>query len=246
MKNKNRILVILIIIYVFITIIFTLFLNKNNEFYIGNVTKVTIYKNKIVVKNKNNKLYNKKAKVYFNGQFIDAYIYSLDSGFYQNYKAVDQYKNNLQFNDDFIAYTGSKKINIVKPHENLITNSELDKISSELELDKNRIDLNKSKKYLFDLNSDGDKESLFSVRYGKDEKEFISYFVLISNNKMSVFEKYKTKKNAMTMNEETIYRFIDFYNKGNFTLAIQYVPKDEMPHQYKFFKFENNKLVKIK
>ncbi len=246
MKNKNRILVLLIFIYLVITVVLSLILNKNNEFYIGNVTKVTIYKNKLVVKNKNTKLYNKKAKVYFNGEFVDAYVYSLDSGFYQNYKAVDKYKNHLQFNDDFIAYTGNKNIKISKPHESLITSIEIDQISNELELDKNRIDLNKSKKYLFDLDSNGSKESLFSIRYDKDEKEFISYFVLISSNKISVFEEYKTKKNVMTMNEENIYKFIDFYNKGKYEVAIQYVPADEMPHHYKFFTFENGKLSKIK
>ena len=246
MKNKSRFLILLVIIYFVITIVLSLFFNKSNEFYIGNVTKVTIYRNKLVIKNKNTKLYNKKAKVYFNGQFIDAYIYSLDSGFYQNYKAVDKYKNYLQFNDDFIAYTGNKKINISKPIQSLITNTELDEISSELELNKNKIDQDKSKKYLFDLDSNGTKESLFSIRYNKDEKEDVEYFVLISNKKISIFDSYKIKKNAMAMKEENIYKFIDFYNKGKYEVAIQYVPTDEMPHQYKIFTFKNGKLSRIK
>ena len=52
MKNKSRFLILLVIIYFVITIVLSLFFNKSNEFYIGNVTKVTIYRNKLVIKNK--------------------------------------------------------------------------------------------------------------------------------------------------------------------------------------------------
>lgn len=246
MNRKSRLLIFLIILYIVVSIALSLMFNKKNELYIGNFTKISIYKHKLVIKNKNNKLYNKKAKVYFNEQFIDGYLYSMDSGFYNNYKAVDTYKNKLQFNDDFIAYTGNNKINISKPHQSLITSEELNQISSELEIDKTKILESNSKKYIFDIDSNGQTETIFSIRYDKDDKEFVSYFVLLSNNKYTVFDKYKSSKNSMTKKEENLYRFIDFYNKGKYEVVIQYVPVDEMPHHYKLFTFKNGKLSRIK
>ena len=65
MKKQIMLLIGLIIIYVLLSFGLSYYNNSKKKVYLGHYTQVDIVNGKIKVKNKNEKIFNKKVKVFF-------------------------------------------------------------------------------------------------------------------------------------------------------------------------------------
>lgn len=238
MKKKIIILFILIFLYFIVLFIF----NNNKVVYIGDYTKVYIKNKKISkIENINSYISGKKVKYYQNNSFYDGYLYSEKGDLGYAYNILNKNKTKEIIRNGIIATTNNITIKVKEPEELKVSESEIDSITDGLNIEKSSIKSEKTKKYIFDLNSDSTDEIIYIIVYKESNGEKVE-FVLYSDSKYSVFESYLVDNTSAVRKNENLYMFIDFLNAGNYCLLIQYSPKLEVPFNYKIYEYNNNNL----
>lgn len=245
MNRKIKLLLFLIFIYFLVSCIITHVNNRQKIVYIGSFTKIIINDKNIKVKYNNNKIINKKIKVYINNEFSDAYLNSFDADYYLEYKIFDNKNNNLQFTEDFIATTENVKINVINPSNTILSNKEINLVSENLDFSTKNIDRDSSFKYSFDIDGDGQNENIFVIFLNLEENKSEVYFILNKEDEFDIFESYKFDKMSPTLKIMSVFKYIDFNNDGIFEVVLKNNNGDDLPSQYNIYNFKNDNLIKI-
>ena len=256
MKNKNNILIAILIIIFVIFQIFILIRKDNNYIYIGNFTKVTVKKNNIKIINKNKKLDLSKVMIYFNEEFIPGYIKSEKSDINNEkllYNAYDTKGNTLQFTDDLIAYTGDKEIKIASPNilelpldkDNEIINDYIfNKAKNKIETDY-QIDYRDYKKIIFDIDNDGDNETIYSLDVVEGDENEYSYVFIVDDEEIKTISEKSGSVQNVNLEKILFFKLIDFDNDGKYEIVLRLKNGDYGNNYYKIYSY-NESIKEIK
>lgn len=238
MKNKVLVIIILIILYLILSFV----IDNKKIIYFGSFTKVYINNKEITKVENNNEIINgKKVKYYQNNSFYEGYLYSESGDLGNAYSILNNRNNKEIIRNDLIATTPNLSIKVKEPELLEVSNSEIDLLVDGLNIEKSSLNENKTKKYVFDLDSNGTDETIYKISYKDPNGEKIE-FVLLSNSNYTNFESYLVDNTSAIRNNEELYMFVDFFNKGDYYLLIQYSPKLEVPYHYKVYKYKNDEL----
>ena len=243
MKKQIMLLIGLIIIYVLLSFGLSYYNNSKKKVYLGHYTQVDIVNGKIKVKNKNEKIFNKKVKVFLKNDFYDAFMYSLEPNIYIPYKFFDKNHNSISFNDDFIAATRNTNIKIKDASERNVDKTSKENINNS-DLNVKNIDFLRSKMYTFDINNDGKIERIYLLTSIKSEKVHKTYFVLNTNDDFKVFYSYEQDITIPFTKNVYMYKFIDFNNDGIYEVVLGRNIGGDIPPSFDIYSFKNNSLKK--
>ena len=249
MREKRNILIIILLI-IFIILNFSVYLiNKKNVIYLGSITKIEVKNNNIKIYNEKSKLNLIKAKIYFNGSFINGYLKS-DRGNINNkailYKAYNESGTSLRFTEDLIAYTGKAKINI--SDANVITNildGDKEIISNFLRSDYGdgigldfSLDYKEYKKVIYDIDNDGDKEYLYSLNLIEENKTSYSYVFIIDDDELKVINSKKGDITDQKYDVISFFKLIDFNDDGKYEIVLRLKNGEYGDNVYKIYNYD--------
>lgn len=243
--NRMKLIVVLLVIFICMSL-FVTFKKSGNIAYIGSNTKILITKDGFTIKNDSKKLNLTKAKIYFNGDFIDGYLKSDVSNNKVVYNAYDQNGNILRFNDALIAYTGNKEIKVAHLSKlELMEEKDVNNIAKYLYSDEAKlnlfdysIDYNNYEKYIYDIDNDGDKEIIYNIDISVADDKNYTFVLLYDNDEIKVVDKEsgnvgpETKKISFT-------NLIDFNNDGIYEIIIKEKQDEYVNAVYKLYNYDS-------
>lgn len=244
--KKTKALIIFLIITYFIISIYFVFIKKDNIIYLGSSTKVKIKGDNIIITENNETSYIKKAKVYFNEEFIDGYIRSVyeDYNDSKSYQILDKNFNLLNSTDGLIAYTGKMNIKVANIEKKAsVTDAEkkeLEEISVENNLEGSLSDFIKVE---YNLDNDKEKEVIYSYTVSNVEKTS-TITIITDDEDYEVIDMQSGNPLSPGLKRSYFYKLIDFEGDNSYEIVLYQSNGDDAKGQYKIYKYINGTIVK--
>ena len=251
-KNKKIIIIMIfsfIIIYILISVFFNIPTGEKNQktVFLGSITKVHIEGNKIKVYNKDIKIKKQKVKVYFNNEFIDAYISvdeELPSGL-ENAYIITNENGELLLIDNIIAHTKDMSIRIKEKNKNQSQNLDLiyDYVKS-ISLSKDVV-----LDYLvinnLDIDDDGNEEYIYSTGLIEDADKYISLVFLKKDDKYILIKRVDSDNDEISNMRLFFMDLIDFNNDNDYEFVVGKMAGEYGVDRYELYNFDGNSFTKI-
>lgn len=237
MKTKK--IVLFIALGIFIVLLIYFYFVKESYIIIGNHTKIKINDNKISVEHKNDKIFSSTAKVYFDKSFIPAYIksekISNDEYVYTSYS-----KNGdiLDMNRMLLAIIGDYNINVGNP--TIIERGNDKELSSVMNfLNENSIsgDTIFYKRVVFDINSDGVDDDIYSVGVVNYDNVIISVLLIKKGDTYNIINRVEGNLDYPNHEEEIFVYLIDFNNDGIYEIVTSKITGDDSPSYANIYEY---------
>ena len=242
MKKKILILVLLLIIYIVLSLYLT-FINKENIVYLGSSTQVIIKNNDLKLR-KSSKIYIKKAKVYYNGFFVDGYIRSIKEkhdGLVRFQSMTSDYQL-IKSNEDLIAYTGNLDLDVDEStRSTILSNSEKNRLIEYAKTNNISGTLSDYYKSNKDIDKDGKVETIYSYTITGDNKT-TTLTTLLSDDKLLKIDVQSGKTISPSLKRSWFYKYIDFDNDKKYEIVLYQSNGDDSVATYKIYKYQNGNL----
>lgn len=246
--KKNKTLIIVLIITYFLISIYFVFIKKDNTIYLGSSTKIKIKNNNIIMTKENKQISMQKAKVYFDGEFIDGYIRSIyeDYNNSNSFQVLDNNFNLLNSNEGLIAYTGNKKIEIANVQK-VTTIKEEEKTKLKSIADENGIEgtLSNFIKIEYNLDSDKEKEIIYSYKLSNIEKD-TTITIIKDKEDYEIIDIESGRPESPGLKQSYFYKLIDFNNDNTYEIVLFQSNGDDSDGEYKIYSYTNGTVINIK
>ena len=242
----KKIICLLLLIISFIVLSF---INSRNEkvLFLGSSTKIK-FNNKIEIINDNYDFNSKKAKIYYEGSFIDGYIYSEKSKEGSNYlySFVDETKNILISTDGLIAYTGNIKIDVAKHSEyNILSSNERESIKKFLEDNDITSNITNSRCVEYDIDGDSKNEIIYSITV-VSPNDFYTIVLLKDDDEIKLVSMENGNIEHPDIKKIRFSRLIDIDEDKKYEIILKLSSGDDSLTKYKVFKYDGNDISEIK
>ena len=247
MKRKVYFICLLVILY-FVTSFSISTFKKENVIYFGETTKVIVSKNSFKIVDDNKKINNKKVKILFNNKFIDAYLYSSNDFNYNRiiYYAITENKEKLSLYNNLLAYSNdvNTKFYDLTIYNNIYSEDEtlIREFISEKNLSLDNI--SNIKRISFDLDKDSKKENIYTISI-IENKYFYTYNFIV-DDEINVISESMDKNASVKKKYDNIYKIIDINNDNNYEIVMVRNNGEDEALTYRFYKYVNGEVVRIK
>ena len=238
---KKRIIIPLLI-FIIIVIIVT-FINSKT-IYLGNQTRVYSFGNKLIKRNRNNKVILKKINVYKNGNILKGYLKSAKVSNEYDYYAVSKSNNKYDL-DDLIVSGTLTKIDVVLCDKSLkINDSTLLEINQLLDTNISIDSIQNYRMISKDIDNDSSKESIFYISYIDDDSISTNIFVVDNSEVTNIIDSSVSFDDLGK--SYSLVGVIDFNKDKNYEVIVSRVDGDSQPMYYDIYRYENNSIKEIK